>query len=486
MTSPIEIVQARVEFRDPHDCTDSADARALLAAVFDALVRRRADGGYVSALASSWATTPNARDWTFKLRRGVSFHDGTPFNAGVMRYSIERMMRPDIGATLGAPAVWRQYFGTASVETPDDATLIIRLAEPIADLLDILVHGYALPPHLADLEDFALHPIGTGAYRVEGPATPGRIRMTANPSYWGGVPENPGLVWREVPRPADRAQALAEGEAAIATRLPPTDAQSLDDARVTATRYMDPTAIIFLLNGAGRPFRVQRVRRAINLATDRNALIQAVLAGAARPLGSLVSEVHMAGDPLHDPAVSRALESNRQEARQLLGEAGYPNGVPIVVDCPTSLPDEAQALTAALSRQVAAAGFRLEVRTIADRTAYAETVRDKKIHDMCVFDSSPLSTFRVLYEKIDSRSMGAWWQGYQNEAVEALPDTARKTTDLDARTRLYREILTILRNDPPWLTLYNHELVAAIAGDHPRWRIGTDGVLDVAALPALK
>ncbi len=105
---------------------------------------------------------------------------------------------------------------------------------------------------------------------------------------------------------------------------------------------------------------------------------------------------------------------------------------------------------------------------------------------MCVFDSSPLSTFRVLYEKIDSRSMGAWWQGYQNEAVEALLDTARKTTDLDARTRLYREILTILRNDPPWLTLYNHELVAAIAGDHPRWRIGTDGVLDVAALPALK
>ncbi len=169
MTSPIEIVQARVEFRDPHDCTDSADARALLAAVFDALVRRCADGGYVSALASSWATTPDARDWTFKLRRGVSFHDGTPFNAGVMRYSIERMMRPDIGATLGAPAVWRQYLGTASVETPDDATLIIRLAEPIADLLDILVHGYALPPHLADLEDFALHPIGTGAYRVEGP-----------------------------------------------------------------------------------------------------------------------------------------------------------------------------------------------------------------------------------------------------------------------------------------------------------------------------
>ncbi|MFP6709998.1 MAG: hypothetical protein VCE75_29045 [Alphaproteobacteria bacterium] len=97
-----------------------------------------------------------------------------------------------------------------------------------------------------------------------------------------------------------------------------------------------------------------------------------------------------------------------------------------------------------------------------------------------------MSTFRALYEKIDSRSMGAWWQGYQNAAVEALLDTARKTTELDAQTRLYREILTILRNVPPWLTVYNHELVAAIAGDHPRWRIGTNGVLDVAALPALK
>jgi peptide/nickel transport system substrate-binding protein len=117
--------------------------------------------------------------------------------------------------------------------------------------------------------------------------------------------------------------------------------------------------------------------------------------------------------------------------------------------------------------------------------AYAEQVRDKQSHAMCLFDSSPMSTFRVVYEKIDSRQRGSWWQGYANEEVEALSDRARVTTDEVERAGLQSQIYRLLQEDPAWLTLYNHLRTAVMAGQHSGWSMRYDGVLDVARLPKL-
>ena len=103
---------------------------------------------------------------------------------------------------------------------------------------------------------------------------------------------------------------------------------------------------------------------------------------------------------------------------------------------------------------------------------------------MCVFDSSPLSTFRVLAEKIDARVAGSWWLGFHNEAVEKLLDAGRRTSDGPARETIYRQAYRHLQDDPPWLYLYNPLRVVGVAGSHPDWRTRPDGVLDVTALPA--
>ena len=112
-------------------------------------------------------------------------------------------------------------------------------------------------------------------------------------------------------------------------------------------------------------------------------------------------------------------------------------------------------------------------------------MRDKRIQDMALFDSSPMSTYRVLAEKIDSRVKGSWWQGYRNERVERLVDRIASTTDDAARAELLREACNILRDDPPWLTLYNHKRCTVLRGRHTGWRMRSDGVLDLARLPAL-
>jgi peptide/nickel transport system substrate-binding protein len=478
---PITILQTRVAMPDPQDCTDNADTLALLEAVFDALIRRGPDGRYHPALAESWSVSDDARCWRFHLRPGLRFHDGSPLDAPAMKFSIERMMRPEIGATLGAPAVWGQYLGGASVSVEDETTLTITTREPYADLLDILVSGYALPPHAADKPGFMDAPIGAGAYRVAAIEQGTEIRLAANPEWWGGSVANVAFVCRQETDASERTRALLSGDCQVATRLGPADAASLGGSRgITQARHIDPTAIIYLLNAAKGPFKDPRVRRAINIAVDRQELIDRVLDGGGQALPGFISPSHFGSVAADD--VSQA---NLSEARRLLAEAGYGDGLSLMVDCPTRLPDEAEALTAALAEQLNAVGISIEVRLVQDRIAYAEQVRDKQIHDMCLFDSSPMSTFRVLHEKIDSRVAGSWWQGYRNPEVEALCDRARSTTDWSTREGLYRQCRGLLREDPAWLTLYNHVRWVGLRGEHQDWSMRADGIVDLTTLPKL-
>ena len=157
-----------VKLGDAHDCTDSADTLAMTASLFDALVRWGPGGEFEPALASSWTVSgkhtsnpPAARElwvssdrlpappedcrtWTFHMVSGVVFHNGERCDAAAAAYSLRRMARPDIGATLGAPAVWAQYLEGSVVTALDPLTVSITTVLPIADLLDIVAAGPVL------------------------------------------------------------------------------------------------------------------------------------------------------------------------------------------------------------------------------------------------------------------------------------------------------------------------------------------------------
>jgi peptide/nickel transport system substrate-binding protein len=243
--------------------------------------------------------------------------------------------------------------------------------------------------------------------------------------------------------------------------------------------YTDPTSIIFMLNAAKGPCADPRVRRALSLAVDRQRVIDRVLDGDGVPLTGYVSAAHLGADPApgdrFDPA----------RARALLAEAGYGGGLTLHVDTPTRLPDEAQALTAEVADQLGALGVTLVPHVIENRVRYAERVRDKRIHDLCVFDSSPMSTFRVLYEKIDSRVRGSWWEGYRDPEIETLLDAARRTPDTARRSDLYTQAYHALGRNPAWLTLYHHRLGLALSSAPESSPMRDDGVLDVTRLATL-
>ena len=473
------ILQARLPLRDPHDCTDGADELCLYGAFYDTLMRREG-AGFAPRLAERWEVSEDARHWRFHLRPGVLFHNGTPCDAAAVCASLARMARPDKGYTLGAPGVWAQYLGDARITAADPLTVEVTLAQPMADLPDVLVQGFILAPAAIEALEAGVTtaPLGTGPYRLTGQGA-GWITAEAV-DHFTGRPANPTLRWEAEPDPARRLERLLAGEAQVATALDYHASRALEAVGATRVESLSPVAIIYLLNAARGPLADPRTRLALSLALDRAGLIEAAVAGAARPLEGIVSPVHFGAGT--DPAPRRDLA----RARALLAEAGHSDGLVLELDCPTRLPDEAERLSAALAAQLAGIGVTLKTHIHPEREDYAHMVRRKEIRDLCVFDSSPLSTFRVLHEKIDSRVRGSWWQGYANPQVETLIDRGRATTDAAARAALYAQAYRLMQEDPPWLTLYNPLKVTGLAGRHPGFALPVDAVLDVAALPKLE
>ena len=479
MAKTLTIVQPKLRMADPHDCTDAKDVLSVFGALFDPLAARGADLDFVPALAESWQVAEDARTWTFQLRPGARFHNGDAADAESVKYSLERMARPEMGATLGAPGVYHQYLAGLRIDVLDSRRIRLTTAAPLADLLDILSCGYILPPRVAEAAgaEFKLHPVGTGPYEfVE--HRPGEcIRVVRRGD--GLLPERRAYhaaEWRYVPDPAERVRMVAENKAQIAMHLQPADLPQ--SSPITVFRSRDTTAYILMFNAAAGPLQDPRLRRALNYAVDRREVIQKVLGGAGYPLAGFVSPRHWGAEPDRPP-----YPYDPERARSLLRAAGFGSGLRLVLDSPTALPDEAVRLSRVLVEQLGRIGVEVVVNTVADREAYANQVRLKQIHDMCVFDSSPLSTFRVLREKIDSRFKGSWWQGYRNPDVEARLDQAAMTVDDARRKQLYRECFRRLCEDPPWLYLYQHQEITGVAASLGAWRLPDHGIIDVRRPP---
>jgi len=443
----ITIYQSSVFPGDPHICSDSANRLSLLFSIYEALVAMDDDGAYRPSLAESWTVAEDGRSWTFRLRAGVRFHNGEVLRADDVVATMGRVLDPAIGGAFGTQGVYLSYLGEAEISKVDDLAVRIVTGEPMADLLDLLV---AMPISPASaLGRLPNDYVGSGPYMVR-ERTSGELLLEAFPDYWGKAPATKIVRWVGEPDAAKRVDALLAGQADIAAGIDDQGRLRISAATgASLLEWKSGLCVIFMLNGFEGPCRDARVRQALNYALDVEAIIAEVMGGAADPLNGYLTPHHFGYDPgtppyPHDPA----------KARALLAEAGYGDGLKLVFDIPTSMPDEAPYLADVMARQLAEAGVTVEIVAHEDRAAYSEMVREKRIHDACCFDSSPRSTFRVLREKLQSTLRGPWWEGYESEEVNALIEQAQATFDDGQRQAIYRRIYRIVRDDAPWIFLY--------------------------------
>lgn len=437
MPTELVIAQPLARVVDPHVTTDRRAQLGIRFAQFDALVARDAAGNFVPALANDWTLEKDARTWRFTVRSDVQFHDGAMLTADHAAASIRRMLDPSLGGELGTTGVIAGYLKGAEIRVLDSHTLEIVTARPMADLLDLLVDLPVVSPSLA----------GSGPYTVES-ANDGDVTMRPFPGCWRGAPGYERIRWVAISDGDARVDALLRGEVDLIADVPIERFAGVQAAFPTREQW-SPTCVAFLCNTFTGPCTDARVRRALNLGLDKHALIRDAAGGDGEQINGPLTAWHLAYDPEtpvypHDPAAARAL----------LAEAGYADGLAITVDVPTTLPEEAPALARQMAAAWAEIGVTATVREHTNREAYANMVRAKGIGDACCFDSSPLSSFRVLQEKLHSGVAGPWWQGYANPVVDQLLDRAAETADRAASQAIYREAYRLIRDDAPWIFLY--------------------------------
>lgn len=471
-TDVLTVVQSSVRIGDPHIVSDGLAAKSIIKTIYDALVALDASGRYQPALAERWDVSEDARSWTFHLRDGVTFHNGETLTSADVIATLARVLDPSIGGAFGTEGVYLSYLGGAEISAPDETTVRIVTEDPMADLLDLVVDMPVSPASaLADLPgDY----VGSGPYRIV-EHTDDRLVVAAHADYWGGTPDYEEIHWIAEGDPEARTRAVLEGRADIAAGI---GIEGRDRIRAEAgprgavTHEMDSgLAIIFMINALNGPGRDVRVRQALNLALDRDAIIQEIRGGAAKPLSGYLTSGHFGYDPAtpayaHDP----------DRARELLAEAGYADGLSLTFDIPRAMPDEMPALARLMAAQYAAVGIEVEIVEHEDRSGYSQMVRRKEIADAAGFDSSPRSTYRVLREKLHSGLKGPWWEGYENPEVDALIEEAQATVRETERQAIYRRIYGIVTEDAPWIFLYNPTLYWGV-GPGVGWTPRVDGLL---------
>ena len=473
--NPVEIlrvVQKEVRLGDPHVNSDDRNNLSILFNIYESLVTYGPEGSFRPVLAESWTLDEDACTWTFTLRESVKFHDGSHLTAGDVLASLERVLDPQMAGELGTHSLYRSYLGDANIQALDSRTVRIRTAQPLADLLDLMVKFPIIPENA--LGGLPGQPVGSGPYRfVEHES--GRIVLESNTAYWRGAPPVKKVTWTAVSDAEERLACLVDGRADLSADIIPRDYQTLlDKNSVDAITAPSNVCTIFMCNIQRGVCGDVRVRQALNYALDKSAIIEKVMNGYATPLNGPLAKMHLGYDPHTNP-----YPYDVEKAKALLAEAGYPEGLKIVLDVPSILPDEAAAVAREMKTQYSKAGIDTEIRVFSDRPAYANMVRNKAIDDACAFDSSPLSTYQIFVDKFHSGLHGAWWQGYTNPDVDDLIDRARKTVDYSERKEIYRQAYRILHQDAPWIYLFNATLIWGFGSKAAGWD-AIHGQIDLA------
>ena len=411
--------------------------------VFDSLVGRDADGKIVGELAESWRGLDD-RTWQLKLRRGVTFHNGEPFNAEAVRFTFQRVLNPEQKSPNRATVS-----EVERVDVVDDLTVNLVLRAPYAPFLARLIDFPMVPPkYTAEKgnQGLALRPVGTGPFRFVELVKDDHMIVEAFDKHWRGQPRIKRIVFKPIPEPFTRAAALRNGEVDLITTVPPTLAAELDKVAGVRVQRVPSTWQIYLgLNAFKKPLSDVRVRQALNYATDVDAIIKNVMDGNGRRLeGPFTPNVFG-----FDPSV-KGYAPDPTRARRLLAEAGYPDGVEVTLDAPAGRYQGDKEIAEALGGQWQKAGFRPKVQ-VAEWGAYFKKYLGKQMQDAYLLGlGGPMQDADELYNLVSSKGRGLY---YKNERVDALFDLGRSTMDQAKRRQIYRDLQRAMVDDATWVFL---------------------------------
>ncbi|ODT11215.1 MAG: ABC transporter substrate-binding protein [Microbacterium sp. SCN 70-18] len=432
--------------------TSSYFAFEVLENVFDTLVAPDENLEMQPALAESWEVSDDQLTWTFDLRDGVTFHDGSEFTSEDVVYSYRRIIDEQLANA------WK-FAAITDIAAPDDDTVVITVAQPTPNLLSNLggFKGMAIvQQENVESGDITTAPIGTGPFSVTGYSSGDRITLAANSDYWGGAPELAGVEYRFISEPATALAALRAGDIHWTDVVPPQQVSELESDDTVQLGLTPSSDYWYLaLNEAREPWSDVRVRQALAYAIDRDAIVQAVSYGTAA-LNQLAIPEQSVWYTAYDE-----YSTDLDTAQALLDEAGFTGGTLDLL----ATSDYPETVTAAqiIASNLEPLGIDVEIRQPDFSTWLDE--QNTGNFDMLMMGwlgNIDPDDFYYAQHHTDGASNA---QKYSNAEVDALLDAGRIETDPEARKELYAEAATIIADEVSYIYLYNPSVIQVWSPD---------------------
>lgn len=306
---------------DPHDTSDTYSG-AIERAVYQGLLGFDKDLNVVPVLAESYEFNNEATEFSFELRKGIKFHDGTEFNAEVVKANIDRLMTGKYKrSSLMAPV--------ESVTVVDEYTVEFKLKESFGAFLNALAHPGSLMISAAAIEEYgdalAQNTVGTGPYMLDEWVPGSYVRIKKNPDYWRGEVKVDTITFQPVPENGSRLAMLQAGQAHFIYPMPAELLPKIEnDDNIDVIKQPSIIARYLVLNTQYEPFSDVRVRQAVNYALDTETIIRIAWGGAAQELNSVIPP------NLSFFKEQEAWPYNLEKAKELMIEAGYEDGFEVV------------------------------------------------------------------------------------------------------------------------------------------------------------
>jgi peptide/nickel transport system substrate-binding protein len=437
---------------DPAETEAAITPFLVLYPIHDALVKLM-PGGMAPSLAESWTTSPDGLTYDFVLRSGARFHNGEPVTAEDARFSFERYKGG--GAKLLKDKV-------KEVQVLDARRLRFVLKEPWPDFMTFFGTtatgaGWVVPKAYVEKvgdDGFKRAPIGAGPYRLVGSSPGVELVMEAFEGYWRRVPSVKRLVFKSVPDETTRAAALKRGEVDIAYFLNGPIAEDVRRTPGLKLMAMRTNAAFFLdfLDqwDPKSPWHDRRVRLAASLAVDRKAINEAEMLGFAGLTGNIVPR-HM--------EFALAIDAHPYDphrAKQLLAEAGYPNGFDGGDLTPTP---PYSSMAEAIGSYFGAVGIRTKVRTM-ERAAYLTSWREKKLRGVLFTALGAGGNAATRIEALATRG-GMYAYGVLPEVEDLFQRQAREL-DRKKREELLHQIQKILHDRVVFAPIWENALIRGV------------------------
>jgi len=439
---------------------DDGESANIIVNIYEGLVKYKPGSTEIEpCLATEWTSSPDGKEWTFKLRQGVKFHDGTPFNAEAVKYSIDRQLPPN--RTDDMPYASFTFGPVKEVKVVDDYTVKIILNEPYAPFLANMAMCLAAPiVSKAAVEkygaDFIKNPVGTGPFKFVKWETGQQVVLEANKDYWGDKPKADKVVYKFIKENSVRASELMTGSVDIMNGVDPNDVKTLEAKGVNVIK--DPGMNInymgFYCNKA--PFDNPKVRQAISMAVNRENLVKFLYQGLAElPNGPLPSFM-----PGYDSTL-KPYAYDPEGAKKLLAEAGVKNLSFEFITYSNPRPYNpvgGEKLAAAIQADLLKIGVKTTIKAYPwkeYKEALAKEEGNAFFYGWIGDNGDPDNFLSLLDTKEIKTTLNS--AQYSNAKVDQLLVKGRQAQDPAERAKIYSELQHIVVKDAPWVFL-SHSL----------------------------